>query len=47
MAASDSQELERKRRLRNRNWAMLAVLVALFVLFYVMTLVQFGGGGAS
>ena len=48
MSRGDSQDMERRRRLRNRNWALLGVLVALFVLFYVMTIVQFGSGnGAS
>ncbi len=47
MAKGDSQDLERQRRLRRRNWAMLAVLAALFVLFYLMTVVQFGTGSAA
>ena len=46
MPKGDSQDIERQRRLRNRNWALLAVLAALFVLFYLMTIVQFGGGGS-
>jgi hypothetical protein len=46
MPKGNSQDLERQRRLRNRNWALLAVLAALFVLFYLMTIVQFGGGGS-
>ncbi|MCB9931016.1 MAG: hypothetical protein H6844_16560 [Alphaproteobacteria bacterium] len=41
---SDPNQAERRRRLRSRNLALLAVLVAVFVLFYVMTVVQFGGG---
>jgi len=47
VAKGDAQDLERQRRLRNRNWALLAVLGALFVLFYLMTIVQFSGGGGS
>ena len=35
----------RKRRIRNRNLALLAVLVGVFVLFYLVTIVRFGGGG--
>ena len=35
---------ERRRTIRARNWALLAVLVALALLFYVITLVRFGGG---
>lgn len=30
-------------RRRGRNWALLAVLIALVVLFYVLTIVRFGG----
>ncbi len=30
-------------RRRGRNWALLAVLVALVVVFYVLTIVRFGG----
>jgi hypothetical protein len=44
MVKRGPHELERQRRLRNRNLALLAVLAALFVLFYLMTIVQFGGG---
>ncbi len=40
----EGQRQARKRRIRNRNWALLAVLVALFVLFYLVTIVRFGGG---
>lgn len=31
------------RRRRGRNWALLAVLVGLVVLFYILTIVRFGG----
>lgn len=41
---SGPNDSERRRRLRSRNLALLAVLVAVFVLFYIMTVVQFGGG---
>jgi hypothetical protein len=33
------------KRLRGRNLALLGVLVALVVLFYVMTIVRMGGAG--
>jgi hypothetical protein len=32
------------RRLRGRNFAIFAVLLALVILFYVMTIVRMGGG---
>jgi hypothetical protein len=32
-----------RRSRRQRNWAMLAVLLGLTVLFYVMTIVRMGG----
>jgi ferric-dicitrate binding protein FerR (iron transport regulator) len=32
------------RRARARNWAIFAVLAALVILFYVMTVVRMGGG---
>lgn len=32
------------RRVRARNWAIFAVLAALVLLFYLMTLVRMGGG---
>jgi hypothetical protein len=32
-----------ERRVRARNWAIGAVLMALVVLFYVMTIVRMGG----
>ncbi len=35
----------RRRQLRNRNMAVLAVLGALAVLFYVITIVKMGGAG--
>lgn len=41
----DGQREARKRRIRNRNLALLAVLVGVFVLFYLITIVRFGGGG--
>ena len=34
---------ERKRRLRQRNWALLAVLLAFVVLVYVVTIVKMKG----
>jgi predicted nucleic acid-binding Zn ribbon protein len=33
----------RKRRMRQRNLALLAVLVGLIVLFYLLTIVHLGG----
>ena len=36
---------EHHKRLRNRNLALLAVLGGLAVLFYLITIVRFGGGG--
>ena len=35
---------ERERRMRGRNRALLAVLLALVALFYVITLVLISGG---
>jgi hypothetical protein len=35
---------ERERRMRARNRALLAVLLALAALFYVIALVRIGGG---
>ncbi len=35
----------RQRQLRARNWAVLAVLAGLAVLFYVVTIVKMGGTG--
>jgi hypothetical protein len=35
---------ERERRMRARNRALLAVLLALVVLFYVVSIVRMGGG---
>ncbi|WP_156927183.1 hypothetical protein [Azospirillum halopraeferens] len=42
MTMTESDE-ERRRRLRGRNLAMLAVLMGLVALFYVITLVRMGG----
>jgi hypothetical protein len=47
MVINDPRDEERRKRIRHRNWALLAVLAALSVLFYLMTLVQFGGGGTG
>lgn len=35
---------ERERRMRGRNRALLALLLALVALFYVVTIVRIGGG---
>jgi len=32
-----------RRRHRGRNWALFAALLALVLLFYVLTIVRFGG----
>ena len=36
-------EIERRKRLRGRNYAVLAALIGLVVLFYVITVVRMGG----
>ncbi|MBP2310892.1 hypothetical protein [Azospirillum soli] len=36
-------EMERRKRLRGRNYAVLAALLALVALFYVITVVRMGG----
>lgn len=38
LTRADSRELARRRR--GRNWAIFAVLVALMVLFYAITVVK-------
>jgi uncharacterized Tic20 family protein len=43
MTAMDA-ERDRERARRARNWALLAVLVALVALFYAITIVRMGGG---
>jgi hypothetical protein len=35
---------ERERRMRGRNRALLALLLALVALFYAVTIVRIGGG---
>jgi hypothetical protein len=35
---------EKEKRLRQRNWALLAALVAFVVLVYVVTIVKMKGG---
>jgi len=35
---------EKQKRLRQRNWALLAALVAFVVLVYVVTIVKMKGG---
>lgn len=42
--ADSAAEVVRRRRLRGRNLAVAGVLLALVVLFYVITLVRMGGG---
>ena len=48
MTAMDNTEIEateseRRKRLRGRNYAVLAALLALVALFYVITVVRMGG----
>ena len=44
MSAGDMAMDERERRIRARNRALAAVLVALVVLFFIVTLVKLHGG---
>ncbi|GAB2176154.1 hypothetical protein [Dongia sp. agr-C8] len=39
-----AQLTEKQKRLRQRNWALLAALVAFVVLVYVVTIVKMKGG---
>jgi len=39
-----AQLTEKQKRLRQRNWALLAALVAFIVLVYVVTIVKMKGG---
>lgn len=43
MTVMDPADEERRRRVRGRNMAVLAALVALVALFYVITIVRMGG----
>ena len=44
MAGRDEDQIkEFRRRRRPRNFAILAILVGLVVLFYVLTIVRMGG----
>ena len=43
MTIMDESYEERRKRLRGRNYAVLAVLIGLVVMFYVITLVRMGG----
>ncbi len=47
MAGPESSNQDRNKRLRHRNLALLAVLVGLIVVFYLMTIVQFGSHSAG
>jgi hypothetical protein len=40
----NAQLSEKKKRLRQRNWALLATLAAFVVLVYVVTIVKMKGG---
>lgn len=44
MSATGETMDERRRRIRARNRALLALLLALVALFYVIALVRMGGG---
>ena len=44
MTAMTNDQDERRKRLRGRNLAVLAALIALVVLFYGITIVRMGGG---
>ena len=46
MADSEKRAAEERRRLKTRNWALLAVLVAFVVLVYFVSIVRMGGAGA-
>ncbi|WP_282189058.1 hypothetical protein [Azospirillum sp. SYSU D00513] len=39
----DESEIQRRKRLRGRNLAVLFALLALVALFYVITIVRMGG----
>lgn len=43
-AGDERPGADRQQRLRNRNLALLAVLIGLVALFYVITIVRMGGG---
>jgi uncharacterized membrane protein len=46
LAMADNQDKNvRRRRIRSRNLALLAVLVGVIVLFYLITVVRLGGAG--
>ena len=40
----NAQLTEKRKRLKQRNWALLAALVAFVVLVYVVTIVKMKGG---
>jgi hypothetical protein len=44
MTSGEAAMNERQRRIRARNRALLAVLLALVALFYVISIVRMGGG---
>ena len=44
MSAIEDRMDERQRRIRARNRALLAVLLALVALFYIISIVRMGGG---
>jgi hypothetical protein len=44
MTAGDGAMDERRRRIRARNRALLALLLALVALFYIISIVRISGG---
>jgi hypothetical protein len=43
IASSELQAAEKRKRLRQRNWALMAALVGFVVLVYVITIVKMKG----
>ena len=43
MAAPDPIEMERMKRLKQRNWALAGALVLFVALVFVVTIVKMGG----
>ena len=43
MALDDPQDEERRRRLRAKNWALFAVLMAFVVVVYFVAIVRMSG----
>ncbi len=45
MADTEKHQVEQRRRLKARNWALFAVLAAFVVLVYFVSIVRMGGAG--